>query len=69
LIIASYEMRVAVEPRSPTSARLTIVYELPRSAFWRIVSLLLARPYRRRCLRRMVQDARRALEAWGRATA
>jgi Polyketide cyclase / dehydrase and lipid transport len=71
LIIASYEMRVAVKPLSPTSARLTIsiVYELPRSAFWRIVGLYLARPYSRWCLRRMLQDARRALEAPGRVAA
>ena len=70
LIIASYEMRAAVEPLSPTSARLTvsIVYELPRSAFWRIVGLLLARPYSQWCLRRMVQDARRALEAPAKVT-
>jgi hypothetical protein len=35
LIIASYEMRVAVEPLSPSSSRLTIsiAYELPRSGF------------------------------------
>ena len=70
MIIASYEMRVAVEPLSPTSARLTvsIVYELPRSAFWRIVGLLLARPYSQWCLRRMVRDARRALEAPAKVT-
>ncbi len=71
LIIASYEMRAAVEPLSPTSARLTIsiVYELPRSAFWRIVGLLLARPYSRWCLRRMLQDARCASKPPGRVTA
>jgi Polyketide cyclase / dehydrase and lipid transport len=71
LIIASYEMRAAVEPLSPTSARLTIsiVYELPRSGFWLIVGLLLARPYSRWCLRRMLEDARRALEAPRRVTA
>jgi Polyketide cyclase / dehydrase and lipid transport len=65
LIIASYEMRVAVERLSQSSARLTssIGYELPRSAFWRIVGLLLARPYSRWCLRRMLRDSRRALEA------
>ncbi len=65
LIIASYEMRVAVERLSPSSSRLTIsiVYELPRSGFWRIVGLLLARRYSRWCLRRMLQDARHAVEA------
>jgi hypothetical protein len=65
LIIASYEMRVAVEPLSTLSSRLTIsiVYELPRSALWRIAGRLLARPYSRWCLRRMVQGARQALEA------
>jgi uncharacterized membrane protein len=71
LIIASYEMRVVVDALSKASARLTvsIVYELPGSAFWRIVGLLLARPYSRWCLRRMLQDARRALEAPTRVTA
>jgi len=71
LIIASYEMCVTVERLSPSSARLTIsiVYELPRAAFWRIVGLLLARPYSRWCLRRMLQDARRALEAPAKVTA
>ena len=65
LIIASYEMRVAVEPLSPASSRLTIsiVYELPRSGFWRIVGLLLARPYSRWCLREMLNSAQHALEA------
>ena len=64
LIIASYEMRVAVEPLSPSSARLTISisYELPRVAFWRVVGLLLARPYSRWCLRRMLRDTRHALD-------
>src|SRR4029450_6513710 len=44
LIIASYEMRVAIERLSPSSSRLTIsiAYELPRSVFWRMVGLLLA---------------------------
>ena len=71
LIITSYEMRVAIEPLSLRSAQLTIsiVYELSRSGFWRIVGLLLARPYSRWCLRRMVQDTRHALEAPGRVTA
>jgi hypothetical protein len=58
-------MRVAVEPLSPSSSRLTIsiIYELPRSGFWRIVGLVLARSYSRWCLRRMCRDGRRALEA------
>ena len=63
LIIASYEMRVAVEPLSPSSSRLTIsiVYELPRSGFWRIVGLVLVRSYSR-SLRRMCRDTQRVLE-------
>ena len=71
LILASYEMRLAVEPLSPSSSRLTIaiVYELPRPGFWRIVGLLLARSYSRWCLRRMLQDARHALEAPVKVTA
>ena len=64
LIISSYEMRLAVEPLSAASSRLTIsiAYELPRSTFWRIVGRLLAGPYSRWCLRQMVGDAKRALE-------
>jgi hypothetical protein len=64
LIIASYDMRVTIEPLSLSSSRLTIAifYELPRSAFWRIVGLMLARPYSRWCLRRMAQGAQQALE-------
>jgi hypothetical protein len=65
LIIASDEMRVAVEPQPPASSRLTIsiVYELPRSGFWRIVGLVLARSYSRWCLRRMCRDTKHVLEA------
>lgn len=64
LIISSYEMRLAVEPLSAASSRLTIsiAYELPLSTFWRIVGRLLAGPYSRWCLRQMVGDAKRALE-------
>ena len=71
LIISSYEMRLAAEPLSPSSSRLTISirYELPRSGFWWMVGLLLARPYSRWCLRHMLQDAQRALEAPVRTTA
>jgi hypothetical protein len=70
LIIASYEMHVVIERLSPSSARLTIAiaYELSCSAFWRIVGLLLARPYSRWCLRRMLRDSRRALEGQARVT-
>ena len=71
LIIASYEMRIAIERLSPSSSRVTksIAYELPRSTFWRMVGLLLARPYSRWCLRRMLRDSRHALEAQARVTA
>jgi Polyketide cyclase / dehydrase and lipid transport len=64
LIISSYEMRLAVEPLSAASSRLTIsiAYELPLSTFWCIVGRLLAGPYSRWCLRQMVGDAKRALE-------
>jgi hypothetical protein len=65
LIIASYEMRIAVEPLSAGSSRLTIsiAYDLPRSPIWRLVGRLLAGPYSRWCLRQMVGDAKRALES------
>jgi hypothetical protein len=58
-------VRLIVEPLSPASSRLgiSITYELPRPGFWRIVGLLLARPYSGWCLRRMIRDARRELEA------
>jgi hypothetical protein len=71
LIISSYEMRLAVEPLSAASSRLTIsiAYELPRSAFWRIVGRLLAGPYSRWCLRQMVEDAKRALDMRAKLTA
>jgi hypothetical protein len=57
-------MRVTVEPVPPSSSRLTIsiVYELPRPGFWRIVGLMLARSYSRWCLRRRCGDTRRGLE-------
>ena len=71
LIMSSYEMRLAVEPLSAASSRLTIsiAYELPRSAFWRILGRLLAGPYSRWCLRQMVGDAKRALEMRAKLTA
>jgi hypothetical protein len=71
LIISSYEMRLAVEPLSAASSRLTIsiASELPRSTFWRIVGRLLAGPYSRWCLRQMVGDAKRALEMRAKLTA
>jgi Polyketide cyclase / dehydrase and lipid transport len=71
LIIASYEMRVAIERLSSSLSQLTISigYELPRSAFWRMVGLFLARPYSRWCLRRMLRDSQHALEAPAKVTA
>ena len=44
LIMSSYEMRLAVEPLSPSSSRLmiSIAYELPVAWFWRCVGILLA---------------------------
>jgi len=71
LIISSYEMRLAVEPQSPSSSRLTvsIAYDLPRSGFWRVLGILLAGWYSRWCLGRMCQDTKRALEARDRADA
>jgi hypothetical protein len=71
LIISSYEMRLTVEPLRPSVSRLaiSIVYDLPRSGFWRFAGSLLADRYSRWCLRRMCQDTKRALEARSRATA
>lgn len=64
LIMSSYEIRLAVEPRSPWASRLTIsiAYELPRPWHWRVLGVLLASGYSRWCLRRMCRDAKRALE-------
>src|SRR4029453_2127239 len=47
LIIASYEMRVAIERLSSSLSQLTISigYELPRPGFWRMVALFLSRSY------------------------
>jgi hypothetical protein len=71
LIISSYEMRLAVEPRSASSSRLTISigYELPRSPLWRLIGRLLAGPYSRWCLRQMAGGAKRALEIRAKLTA
>ena len=65
LIMSSYEMRLAVESLSPSTSRLTIsiAYELPSGWFWWSVGNLLAGWYSRWCLRRMCQDAKRALES------
>jgi len=71
LIISSYEMRLAVEPLSAVSSRLTIsiTYDLPRSPVWHILGRLLAGPYSRWCLRQTVGDAKRALEMRAKLTA
>jgi uncharacterized membrane protein len=71
LIISSYQMRLAIEPRSASSSRLTIsiAYELPRSPLWRLIGRLLTGPYSRWCLRQMVGDAKRALEIRAKLTA
>jgi uncharacterized membrane protein len=71
LIISSYQMRLAIEPRSASSSRLTIsiAYELPRSPLWRLIGRLLTGPYSRWCLRQMVGDAKRALEIRAQLTA
>jgi polyketide cyclase/dehydrase/lipid transport protein len=65
LIIAGYEMRVLVEPVSPTSSRLTISidYELPRAGIWRALGWALAGAYSRWCLTSMVDGSKLDLEA------
>jgi Polyketide cyclase / dehydrase and lipid transport len=64
LIIAGYEMRVLVEPVSPTSSRLTISidYELPRAGIWRVLGWALAGAYSRWCLTSMVEGSKLDLE-------
>lgn len=64
LIIAGYEMRVLVEPVSPTSSRLTIGidYELPRASIWRLLGWSLAGSYSRWCLTSMVEGTKLDLE-------
>ena len=64
LIIRSYEMRVLMDPISPTASRLTIGidYELPQSGFWRASGWLLADAYSRWCLASMVDGRKRDLK-------
>jgi hypothetical protein len=64
LIIAGYEMRVLVEPVSPTSSRLTISidYELPRAGIWRVLGWALAGAYSRWCLTSMAEGSKLDLE-------
>ena len=64
LILGGYEMRVLVEPRPPSSSRLTIsiTYDLPRAPGWRLVAMLVAGWYSRWCVGRMCSDAQKALE-------
>jgi Polyketide cyclase / dehydrase and lipid transport len=71
VIIASYDMRLLVEPRSPSSSSLTISirYALPRAWVGRVLGLMLAGPYSRWCLRRMIRDTKRSLEAATRVSA
>ena len=71
LIMASYEMRLAVEPQPPSASRLTIsiAYELPRPPFWMVLGILLAGWYSRWCLRRICRDTKRVLEARSRTDA
>src|ERR1700682_5050102 len=65
LIIASYEMRVLVEPVSATSSRLTISidYELTHAGIWRALGWALASAYSRWCLTSMVEGSKLDLEA------
>jgi hypothetical protein len=65
VIIDSYEMRMLVEPRSPSSSRLTISisYALPRAWIGRVLGMLLARPYSRWCLRRLARDTKHSVES------
>ena len=67
LIIAGYQMRVLVEPVSPTSSRLTIGidYELPREGIWRVLGWALAGAYSRWCLTSMVEGSKLDLERRG----
>jgi Polyketide cyclase / dehydrase and lipid transport len=64
LIIRGYEMRVQVEPVSPTSSCLTIGidYELPNAGFWRAVGWALADTYSRWCLTNMIEGTKRDVE-------
>ena len=67
LIIAGYEMRVLVEPVSPTSSRLTISidYVLPRAGIWRALGWALGDTYSRWCLTSMVEGTKLDLERRG----
>jgi hypothetical protein len=67
LIMRGYEMRVLVEPVTPTTSNLTISidYELPASGFWWIAGWLLGDAYSRWCLTGMVDGSKRELERQG----
>ncbi len=67
LIMHGYEMRVVVEPVTPTTSNLTISidYELPVSGFWRVAGWLLADLYGRWCLTGMINGSKRDLEQHG----
>jgi hypothetical protein len=71
LILGGYEMRVLVEPQSPSSSRLTmsITYDLPRAPGWRLVAMVVAGWYSRWCLHRMCKDTKQALERMGSSAA
>jgi hypothetical protein len=67
LIIAGYEMRVLVEPVSPSSSRLTIgiEYELRGASIGRLLGGALAGTYSRWCLTSMLEGTKLDLERSG----
>jgi len=67
LIITGYEIRILVEPVSPTSSRLTISidYELPRAGIWRALGWAMAGAYSRWCLTSMVEGSKLDIERSG----
>ena len=63
IIMSNYEMRLLLEPvGGQTKLTFGITYDLPKSAFWKVIGWLLAGWYSRWCLKNMSKDTKNALE-------
>jgi hypothetical protein len=64
IILSWYRMELHLaDDVSGTRATLSIAYELPHTWFWRMLARMLAPWYAQWCLKSMLNDSRRALEA------
>jgi hypothetical protein len=62
LVIGAYRMGFELSPGSLTTVRVWIDYDLPSAGLARLVGKLLGSWYARWCVRRMLGDARRAVD-------